>query len=204
MSQRRKRKTTGAGGGQTGTHTSRHGRWGSTPFPSTPTAGTSNEEHIQHANPKEGQGRKICENTLDGNGATSLTTPALRHNRRPKSNPRRNLDGEGRAVSSPNVTIPKMQSSPLYVPPPDGKIEEGCRGTHCATEALQGTRNRQHSFFNRRRTKFHESEHHANGKRWLQQTRREVGKVRREVRMRVFKSENANQQGQGERTGGET
>ena len=82
-------------------------------------------------------------------------------------------------------------------PPPDNHpathgTNRNLFGTPCATEALQGTRNRQHSFLNRRGRKSHASERRKNRKRQQQQQRREVGRVSHKARPHVFEEQNAN------------
>ena len=82
-------------------------------------------------------------------------------------------------------------------PPPDNhpathRPNRNLFGTPCATEALQGTRNRQHSFLNRRGRKSHASERRKNRKRQQQQQRREVGRVSHKARPHVFEEQNAN------------
>ena len=54
-----------------------------------------------------------------------LKMPEGRHRCRPKSNPPRNLEEEGRATRPLKLAIPEMESSPKDAPAPVGKIEDG-------------------------------------------------------------------------------
>ena len=90
-------------------------------------------------------------------------------------------------------------------------------GPFFATKALQDARKRQHSAPigpERRESPTHQdagrvktlkscaSERRESKERWLQATRREVGRVSHKVRPHVLEGENANQQKQGEWTRG--
>ena len=132
--------------------------------------------------------------------------PAVRRDCWPWSNQHPNWETEEGASSSPNLTIPGMQSEPKNASPslaaPGGEIDERGLGAVCATEALQKTRERQHPSFNWCCAKSHAPERLKSDKRWMRQKRREVGRVSREVQIHVFEEENANMRAQGKRTGG--
>ena len=134
--------------------------------------------------------------------------PAVRHDCWPWPNPHPNWEtGEG-ASSSPNLTIPEMQSEPKNAPPslatPGGKIEERGPGAVCATGALQRTRRRQRPSFKWCWAKSDAPKRRKSEKRWVQQKRRDVGRVSRKVHMRVFEEKTrtyeCRERGKGERT----
>ena len=102
------------------THTPRQARWRNTPLPASQWPGLILKSTSSTPTQKEGKNRRKPEH-LKWKRGRRLTMPAGRRYCRPKPNPRRSLEGEGRARSSAKLTIPEMQSSPKNAPPPEAQ-----------------------------------------------------------------------------------